>query len=199
MSVRKDQRGFEVERSTVILDDFFKVEEVWFRRRNRHGELSDLQRSLCLERGDSVAVLLHNVDTGRVILVDQFRYPAHADGGWIIETVAGMLGKDEAPEDAVRREALEETGYQLDDPQHLATFYTSPGGSSERIYLYFSEVTNASRVGAGGGLPEEGEEIYLREFTERGLADAMAAGEFKDVKTLVAVQWFLGRQGIGAE
>jgi nudix-type nucleoside diphosphatase (YffH/AdpP family) len=197
MSVEKEQQGFEIERSSVLLDDFFKVEEVWFRRRDRHGELSDPQRSLCLERGDSVAVLLYNTDTRRVILVDQFRYPAYADGGWIIETVAGMLGKDEEPQDAVRREALEETGYRLDALQHLGTFYLSPGGSSERIYLYFSEVTNASHVGAGGGLPEEGEDISLREFTVRGLADAMAAGEFRDAKTLVAVQWFLCKQGIG--
>jgi nudix-type nucleoside diphosphatase (YffH/AdpP family) len=194
MPAAKDQPGFEIERSRVLLDDFFKVDEVWFRRRNRRGELSDPQRSLSLERGDSVAVLLHNIDTGRVILADQFRYPAHADGGWMLEAVAGMLGDNEAPEDAVRREAFEETGYQLDELRHLATFYTSPGGSSERIHLYFAEVGNAARVGPGGGLAEEGEDIALREYTLQGLADAVAAGEFMDAKTLIAVLWFLGQR-----
>jgi len=66
-----DRRGFEVESSRVVLDDFFRVEEVVFRRRNEDGELADPQRSLSLERGDSAAVLLHNVDTDRVILVVQ--------------------------------------------------------------------------------------------------------------------------------
>jgi nudix-type nucleoside diphosphatase (YffH/AdpP family) len=195
MSLGKDRRGFEVERSKIIFDDFFRVKEVWFRRRDERGVLSAPQRNLSLERGDSVAVLMHNTDTGRLILVEQFRYPAHADGGWLIETVAGMIDKGESPEEAVRREAFEETGYQVGDLRHLATFYTSPGGSSERIYLYFGEVTDSARTGAGGGLAEEGEAISLREYTPRALADAMAGGEFKDVKTLLAVQWFLGRQG----
>jgi nudix-type nucleoside diphosphatase (YffH/AdpP family) len=193
-----DRRGFEVESSKVILDDFFKVEEVVFRRRNKDGELAEPQRNLSLERGDSVAALLHNVDTDRVILVDQFRYPAHANGGWIIETVAGIIDPPETPDDAIRRETLEETGYRLGNIWRLATFYASPGGSSEQIHLYFAEVTNAFRVGAGGGLPQEGEDISLREYSPRALADALAAGEFKDAKTLIAVLWFLGRQEIGA-
>jgi len=192
-----DRRGFEVESSRVILDDFFKVEEVVFRRRNKDGQLAEPQRNLSLERGDSVAALLHNVDTDRVILVDQFRYPAHASGGWVIETVAGIIDPSETPDDAIRRETLEETGYRLGNIRHLATFYASPGGSSEQIHLYFAEVTNAIRVGAGGGLPQEGEDISLREYSPRALADALAAGEFKDAKTLIAVLWFLGRQEMG--
>lgn len=194
MSVEEDRPGFEVERSRVLLDDFFKVDEVWVRRRNQHGELSDPQRILSLERGHSVAVLLHNLDTDRVILVNQFRYPAHADGGWITETVAGMLDDHEAPEHAARREAFEETGYRLDELRHVATFYTSPGGSSERIYLYLAEVTNASRIGAGGGLADQGEDISLREYTPGDLARAIATGELKDAKTLVAGLWFLGQK-----
>jgi nudix-type nucleoside diphosphatase (YffH/AdpP family) len=197
MTVAEDQPGFEVEQRRVVVDDFLKLEEVWFRHRNRLGKLSDRRRSLFLERGDAVAVLLHNIDTDRVILIDQFRYPAHADGGWLIETIAGMLEKGEAPEDAVRREAFEETGYQLADMRHVATFYTSPGGSSERIHLYFSEVTNASHVGPGGGLVEEGEDISLHEYSPNDLADAVAAGDIRDGKTLVAVQWFLGRRTAG--
>ena len=193
-----DRRGFEVESSRVVLDDFFRVEEVVFRRRNEDGELADPQRSLSLERGDSAAVLLHNVDTDRVILVDQFRYPAHASGGWIVETIAGMVDLNETPDNAIRRETLEETGYRLEDIRHLATFYVSPGGSSEQIHLYFAEVTNAFRVGSGGGLPQEGEDISLREYNPHALADALAAGEFKDAKTLIAVLWFLGRQETGA-
>src|SRR5690349_1521118 len=105
MSAAEGWRGFEVESSRVLLDDFFKVAEVWFRHRNQRGELTHPQRSLSLERGDSVAVLLHNLDTGRIILVNQFRYPAHADGGWITETVAGMVEGGETPGEAVRREA----------------------------------------------------------------------------------------------
>jgi len=194
MSAEEDRPGFEVEHSKVLLDDFFKVDEVWVRRRNQRGELSDPQRSLSLERGDSVAVLLYNLDTDRVILVNQFRYPAHAEGGWITETVAGMLNDHEAPEDAVRREAFEETGYRLDELRHVATFYASPGGSSERIYLYLAEVTNASRIGAGGGLAEEGEDISLREYSPTGLARAIATGELRDAKTLVAGLWFLGQK-----
>jgi ADP-ribose pyrophosphatase len=136
---------------------------------------------------------LRNRDTGRLILVEQVKYPAHAIGGRIIETLAGMVDGDEAPEDAVRREAMEETGYQLGDLRHLSTFYVSPGGSSERIHLYFAEVDDASRTGPGGGLKGEGEDIVLREYSPAELSAALAAGSFMDAKTLIAVMWFLGR------
>lgn len=181
-----------------MFDDFFRIDEVWVRCRSAQGELAEPRRSLSLERGDSVAALLHNIERDQLILVEQFKYPAHAEGGWIIETLAGMIDGDEAPEDAVRREALEETGYLLGKLHHLSSFYVSPGGSSERVHLFFAEVDDADRVQAGGGLHEEGEDIVVREYSPTQLSSALTAGEFKDAKTLIAVLWFLGRRELGS-
>jgi ADP-ribose pyrophosphatase len=116
-----------------------------------------------LERGDAVAVLL--VDRGRdeVLLIEQFRIgPAvHGDDPWLVEIVAGMLDAGEDPEACARRECVEEAGYEPARLQRLGEFYTTPGGSSERITLYLGEVDKARPAADGGGLDHEHEDIRV--------------------------------------
>jgi nudix-type nucleoside diphosphatase (YffH/AdpP family) len=91
----------------------------------------------------------------------------------------------------VRREVLEESGYEIERLHHINTFYLSPGGSSERIILYYAEVTDANRVGPGGGHRNDGEDIRLLEIPLARLQSQVAAGRIADAKTLVAIFWFL--------
>jgi ADP-ribose pyrophosphatase len=81
------------------------------------------------------------------------------------ETVAGVLEPGETPEAAVRRETLEETGYEIASLEPIATFYLSPGGSSERILLYYAEVLTSGKVDAGGGVPGENEDVKTVEYS----------------------------------
>ena len=94
-----------IERKRYILEDVFKVEEVRLRHERFNGEMSDTIRRISLERGDSVAVMVYNLTTNKIILVSQFRYPSYKNGhGWLIETIAGIVDAGESPEASARRE-----------------------------------------------------------------------------------------------
>jgi ADP-ribose pyrophosphatase len=171
-----------------LLDDFLKVDEVVLRHERLDRTLSPPLRRLSLERGDGVAALLYKPRQQRVVLVRQFRYPAHTHGdGWLLEVVAGMVGQDESPAATIRREIAEETGYQVATLQLTATFYLSPGGSSERIFLYYGEVDDDTPRHPGGGLVEEHEDIEVVEMELAEVWQALDTGEIADAKTLVAL------------
>jgi nudix-type nucleoside diphosphatase (YffH/AdpP family) len=179
-----------VEKKARILDDFFKVDEAHLRFEKFNGQMSRLVRRLNFERGDSVAALIFNPETRKLILVNQFRYPTCEKGpGWICEVVAGALEKDEEPEAAVRREAIEETGYSPTKLEHISTFYVSPGGSSERIILYYAEVSDKDKVGPGGGVATESEDIQLVTLTLDDALAQIADGRIIDAKTIVGLYW----------
>jgi nudix-type nucleoside diphosphatase (YffH/AdpP family) len=181
-----------------LLDDFFKVDEVLLRHERLDGSMSQTARRLTLERGDGEAALLYRPGSHRLVLVRQFRYPTCARGpGWLLEVVAGILGGDESPETAMRREIAEETGYAVATLRLISIFYLSPGGSSERIYLYFGEIDEAAPRGAGGGLAEEAEEIEVVELTAAQAWQALDNGGIVDAKTLIALMWLRQRLADG--
>jgi nudix-type nucleoside diphosphatase (YffH/AdpP family) len=186
----------DIERQKMILDDFFKVEEAFLTFEKFDGSMSPRVRRLSFERGDSVAALLHHKARGSVILVNQFKYPAWSKGpGWITEVVAGMIDPGESPESAARREILEETGYRSDTLAPIATFYVSPGGSSERIWLYCAEISEGGPGGKGGGAAGENEDIALVELPLREAFRQIDAGEIVDAKTMIALMWLRAKSG----
>ncbi|NIM13431.1 MAG: NUDIX domain-containing protein [Candidatus Aminicenantes bacterium] len=190
----------EIERKRRVFDDFFKIEEAFVRYEKFDGQMSDRVRRLNFERGDAAAVLIFNRETQRIILVQQFRFPTYEKGdGWMIEVVAGILGKDEKPEEAVRREVLEETGYRVSELTPISTFYLSPGGSSERIFLYYAEVVDSDKVASGGGVETEHEDIRILEYSLPETWQAWQAGEIKDAKTIIALMWLRSRVNRGSK
>jgi ADP-ribose pyrophosphatase len=143
-------------------------------------------------RGDSVAAVVLNEDTQRILLTNQIKYPTFEKGpGWISEIVAGVVERDELPEQAIRREILEELGYRARDLTYVSTFYVSPGGTSERIILYSTRVRNADKVQAGGGLDSEDEDIKLVEIPLNDLNNVLQREEIQDAKTLVGLMWLM--------
>jgi len=181
----------EIKEKKRVFDDFFKIDEVFLSHERFNGQMSPLMRRLSFERGDSVAALLWNKESQKLILTHQFRYPTYEKGpGWITEIVAGVLGKDEEPEIAIRREILEETGYDAKVIDYISTFYVSPGGSSERIILYSAEVTNKDKVSKGGGVVSEHEDIQVTEFSWTDIQQMLETGKIVDSKTMIALMWF---------
>lgn len=184
-----------IEQKQYIFDDFFKVEEAYLRFEQFNGEMSPRVRRLNMERGNSVAVVILNTDTNKLIMVTQFRYPTYQNGhGWTIEIIAGMVDPGETPEETLRRELEEEIGLKLETFGHINTFYPSPGGSSELIYLYYAEVSGEqAKYKETGGLLSHGEDVKAIELS---LEDALAkvkSGEIVDAKTIVGVYWLEGR------
>jgi len=189
-------RKVSIEQKRYILDDFFKIEEAYLRFEQFNGKMSPLVRRLNLERGDSVAVLVLNHNTGKLILVSQFRYPTYQNKhGWTIEAIAGMVDPGETPKETIRRELEEETGLKIDVFEYITAFYPSPGGSSEQIYLFYSEVSGSgAKYKETGGLLGHGEDVKAVELT---LEDALAkikSGEIRDAKTIIAIYWLENRQ-----
>lgn len=171
-----------------LLDDFLSVDAATI-------EIDGVrQRRLSMERGDAASAIVRRLDDDMILLTRQFRYPTHAKGpGWLLETAAGVVEDDEEPVSALRRELVEELGYAPCHVEPIATFYLSPGGSSERLHLYYAEVRLEDRVGEGGGLSSEQEEVEIVELTVAELGSLLRAGEIVDAKTIIAAQWLLDR------
>lgn len=145
-------------------------------------------------RGDSVAALVYDSKNKLVLLERQFRYPVYAvepDAAWITELVAGSMASGEEPSETLLRELEEEVHLEVAKKKlnFISTFFVSPGGTSERIYLYAVDVKLDTMTFEQGGLDEEAEdiEIILLPFDE---AFAMLTdGAIKDAKTIIALQW----------
>jgi nudix-type nucleoside diphosphatase (YffH/AdpP family) len=187
-------RRVQIEQQRTLLDSFFRVEEATLRYERYDGRMSEPVRRVKVERGDSVALVLRHIDSGHILLIEQFKYPTYGSGdGWIVETVAGMVDEGESVEEAARREVREEIGYDLCHLQPIATFYVSPGGTSERVTLFYGEVSESSRVGTGGGLAAEGEDIQLLRLEPEAAWRALDAGELIDAKTMMGLMWLRDR------
>ncbi|PSB25502.1 NUDIX domain-containing protein [Stenomitos frigidus] len=174
----------------LVFDKFFKIEQAELSYERFNGKMSDTVTRLSFERGDAVAAIIFNKDSRKVILVNQFKYPTYKKtGGWITEVMAGILNQGENAEEAIHRELLEETGYTTSRLRSIGTFYVSPGGSSERIILYYAEVSDTEKVADGGGLEDEQEDIKLVAYSLPELWQAYASGEIVDAKTIIGILW----------
>lgn len=193
-SALNNTRKVEIGERKRLLDDFFQVEAVFLRYERFDGQMSPLVRRLNFERGDSVSVVIFNPSTGRILLVNQFRYPCYEKGpGWMTEAVAGMIGSGETPEQCARREVEEEMGYKLSRLEHISTFYVSPGGSSERIVLYYAEVGDGDKERPGGGLSSENEDIVTLELSLEEALEQIRTGQIADAKTIIGILWLKDR------
>jgi ADP-ribose pyrophosphatase len=184
-------RAVEIQRQRRVYDGFVAIDEAVLRHTRFAGGWTRPLTRIKVERGDSAAAIVTSAETGRVILVEQFRYPTVANSdGWIVETVAGVIDDGETAEEAARREVREEIGYEPRTLEHIATFYASPGAASERIFLYWALVTEAARPGQ---VESDDEDVALRQYTPEALWAALDSGELVDAKTIIAATWLRAR------
>ncbi len=143
------------------------------------------------DRGNGATILLYNPAAATVILTRQFRLPTFLNGnktGMLIETCAGLLEK-ESPEESIRRETEEETGYKISSPKKIMEMYMSPGSVSEILYFFVSEYSAQMKVGEGGGLEEENEDIEVLEMPFAKALAMVKSGEIRDAKTILLLQY----------
>ena len=174
----------------TLSDDWYLLKKTTFDYRRKDGSWQTLNRET-YDRGNGATILLYDPRRGRVLLTRQFRFPAyvndHADG-MLIEAAAGLLDGDD-PETAIRREAAEELGVTVGPVRHVFGAYMSPGSVTERVHCYAARYQPADRIGAGGGLPSDGEDIEVVELPF-GTALAMTGdGRIADGKTIMLLQW----------
>ena len=178
-------------------DGVFKVDKAILRHEKFDGSMSKEITRLNFNRGDTVAVLLYNKENKSVVLVKQFRYPAYVDNGpgWLIECVAGI--KDNGKISVARKEALEETGYRIEELEYLTRFYPSPGGCSERIYVYLAYVEAKDKIRDEKYLGVGSEDINVMEVPLDEAFDMIKNGEICDAKTMISL--FLLRDKLVAD
>ena len=171
----------------ILSDRHYRLNEVEFDYRRGNGEWQTQKREV-FDRGHAATLLPYNVASRTVVLTRQFRLPAYLAGhdDFMIEAAAGMLD-DASPEERIRAEAEEEIGYRLHDVRKV--FELSPGSVTEKLHFFIAEYDAAMRVGDGGGLAEEGEDIEVLELPiDSGLA-MISDGRIVDAKTIMLLQY----------
>jgi nudix-type nucleoside diphosphatase (YffH/AdpP family) len=136
-------------------------------------------------------VLLYDLERGTVLLSRQFRFPVYVNGhpdGMLIEAAAGLLDDDDA-RTAIRREAGEELGVAVGELEHVFDVYMSPGSVTERVHFFAAPYSPATRVHAGGGLVDDGEDIEVLELDFTAALAMTRTGEIADAKTIMLLQW----------
>lgn len=183
---------YEILKEEVLFDNFFKIKKATIKHELFNSKTMEVNR-LCFERGDSVAVVIYEKDTDTLLFTNQFRYPTTKEkNGWILELTAGTIEteEDDARERA-RKEVQEEIGYETDEIEFISSFFVSPGGTSERIFLYYAEVESANKIYEGGGMKQEHEDIQLVKLNKAQVIEKLKDNEFRDAKTILGLQWFL--------
>lgn len=178
-----------------VYKNFFKIDKAIIQHEKFDGAMTEDLVRYNFVRGDAVAVLPFDMNRKIIYLTEQFRYPAFTVSpahGWMTELVAGTIEGDDSPVDTAVRELEEEIGFQVRPEQLIAigNFFPSPGGSSERLFLFAVPVTLADRAGAGGGLLAEAEDIRLVEWSFELAVQKLIDNQVHDGKTIVALQWF---------
>ena len=190
MSEKQDKK-VELIDSELLLDGFFHVERLKLRHRLISGEWSSVVDRFLLRRPDAVCAVVHNTDRDCLYLVRQFRPGAfEKEQGWLCELAAGLVDGDETPLEALHREVDEELGFRFQNAQLLDHFFPSPGIITERIYMYYVQVTDADKVSDGGGLDDEHEDIEILEIPIRELDAFMVGNPIIDAKTLIGILRF---------
>lgn len=178
---------------------FIRVDEHKVSYRRPDGSWSPAQTRLNVDRGNSVAAILFDPKTERLHLVRQFRFSTYdfaeepdPENGWMLELIAGAVGEGETLRDCIAREVKEETGFDLAGRVELiGSFYLSPGASSERLFLFYAEVSEAHRSppGATSGYGTDDEEIATVAMTVPEFLTAIERMEIHDAKTVAAGEW----------
>jgi nudix-type nucleoside diphosphatase (YffH/AdpP family) len=152
------------------------------------------------DRGNGAALLPYNRAGRTVLLTRQFRYPAFVNGhdGLLIEAAAGLLD-NESPEARIRAEVEEETGYRLGAVRKVFECFMSPGSVTERLHFFVAEYDASMRIGPGGGLTDDGEDIQCLELPFDTALGMIARGEIIDAKTIMLLQYAALHIFAGAE
>jgi len=146
------KKQFEIVKKDVVYSGFYQMEKYYLKHTLFGGGWSgEISREL-FRRTNCVAVLLYDPDADKVVLIEQFRIGAAAnpERAWLVEIVAGAIDEGETPEQVAHRESKEEAGCDIRELKLINSFYTTPGGSSEQISLFYGKVDSAQIGGIYG-------------------------------------------------
>ena len=173
----------------LLSDNWYVLKTTHFEFRRRDGRWQE-QRRETYDRGNGAVILLYDLALRRVVLTRQFRYPAYVNGhdDLLIEAPAGLLDS-QSPEECIRAEAEQEAGYRVREARQVMHEFMSPGSVTERLHFFVAEYDAADRIGSGGGLEAEGEDIEVFECEFDAALAMVADGRIADGKTIMLLQY----------
>jgi nudix-type nucleoside diphosphatase (YffH/AdpP family) len=173
----------------ILSNNHYVLKSTTFEFRRANGEWQT-QRRETYDRGNGATLLPYNLAKRTVVLVKQFRYPAYVNGydDLMIEAAAGLLD-DESPENRIRAEAEEETGYRLGEIRKVFEAFMSSGSVTEKLHFFVAEYDPSMQVGSGGGIADEGEDIEVLELPIEPALAMIADGRIVDAKTIMLLQY----------
>lgn len=174
----------------VLSDNWYTLRKVTYEYLKNDGSWQTQSRE-AYDRGNGATILLYNKEHKTVILTRQFRMPSFINGnptGMLIEACAGLLDKDN-PEDCIRRETEEETGYKISDVRKIFEAYMSPGSVTEILHFFVAEYSKSMKIHDGGGIEHEQEDIEVLEITLESAIQMIDEGEIRDAKTIMLLQY----------
>jgi ADP-ribose pyrophosphatase len=180
---------FTIDQTEPLYHGFYHMNKLTVTHQQFQGGELTIQREL-MDRHDAVCVLLADLQREKFILIEQFRVGAlNEENPWLIELVAGLIDKNEEPEEVARREAIEEAGVELKRLHFVTRYLPSAGGSNERIYLYVAEADSENASGIHG-LDEEGEDIRVHTVPFDQAFEWVESGVINNAAAIIALQWF---------
>ena len=177
-------------RTEILSDNWYTLKKVTYDYQKQDGTWERQSRE-AYDRGNGAVILLYHPIRKTVILTRQFRVPAYLNGnptGMLIEACAGLLDQA-SPEDRIRKETEEETGYRIASVRKVFEAYMSPGSVTEILYFFIAEYSDRMKVSDGGGVATEQEEIEVLELSIDEALSMIEPGEIKDAKTIMLLQY----------
>ncbi|WP_322014300.1 NUDIX domain-containing protein [Paraburkholderia sp. J12] len=186
MTATKDR--IRIIETTVLSDDWYVLKKVTFDYQRRDGSWQQQSRET-YDRGNGATILLQDPASGNVVLTRQFRMPTFVNGhdGMMLEAPGGLLD-DAAPDERICAEVEEETGYRVRNLRKVFEAYMSPGSVTEKLYFYLGDYDPRERLGPGGGVAAEGEDIEVVELPLGEALRMIERGEIVDGKTIMLLQ-----------
>ena len=199
LTVSFSQDDCEIITKESLYNGFFKVDRFDIQHRLFAGGTSETFSRELFERGEAAAVLLYDPVKNVVVLTEQFRIGAALDNSdaspWLLEVVAGIVEEGERPDEVARREAQEEADCIIQDLIPISSYWSSPGGTSEKIHLYCA-LLDSTGMGGIHGLDHEQEDILVRIIPFEKAYSGIASGEINNAATIIALQWLKLNQGL---
>lgn len=177
-------------KTEILSNNWYTLNKITYQQIKKDGTHS-IQTREAYDRGNGATILLYNVKEKTVILTKQFRLVTFINGnadGMLIEACAGLLDNDN-PEDCIRRETEEETGYRIGEATKIFEAYMSPGSVTELVYFFIAPYAKEMKVNDGGGLEAEQENIEVMELPFEQALEMVKRGEIKDGKTIMLLQY----------
>jgi nudix-type nucleoside diphosphatase (YffH/AdpP family) len=184
-----DNERVRIRHVEVLSDDWYLLQKTTFDYRRADGIWQTMNRET-YDRGNGATILLYNLERRSVILIRQFRFPTYRDGhdGFLVETPAGLLD-NASPEQRIRAEVEEETGYRVTEVRKVFEVFMSPGSVTEKLHFFVGQYHDGLRSGQGGGNFAEGEDIEVLEVPLQQALLMVAEGEIADGKTIMLLQY----------